>query len=69
MEKKNDDQWLLGKVGTEAEVELTSRCEVNSLPALQLFMGGVMVAEFIDLLPETRLIEWLHQAIVAATGP
>lgn len=69
MEKKNDSAWLLGKVSTEAEVELTSRCEINSLPALQLYMGGVMVAEFIDLLPETKLVEWLQSAIAAATGP
>jgi putative thioredoxin len=68
MADKANGRWLLGKVATETEPVLTEACEVNSLPALQLFMHGKMVAEFIDLLPETKLTAWLEGSIAAAIG-
>lgn len=66
LEQKNRGAWILAKVATEIEQSLTSRCDVSSLPTLQLYIGGSMVAELVDAVVETKLEQWLQAAIATA---
>ena len=58
-----DGRWTLAKVDTEQYAEVARTYGIQSIPNVKLFIGGVVVNEFIGALPEYQLVRWLEIAI------
>ncbi|GMU86468.1 MAG: thioredoxin [Ignavibacteriales bacterium] len=56
-------KWKLAKVNTEEFPEVSARFSVRSIPAVKLFIEGKQVDEFIGVLPEGQIREWLNKHI------
>jgi putative thioredoxin len=55
------DDWTLVKVNTDEHPELMSRFGVRGIPAVKLFAGGEVAAEFTGVLPEHAVRQWLAE--------
>jgi len=56
-------QFILAKVNSDANQELSTRYGVRSLPTVKLFKGGEPVDEFTGALPESAVREFLDKHI------
>ncbi|MEM6785173.1 MAG: tetratricopeptide repeat protein [Bacteroidota bacterium] len=53
------EAWSLVKVNTDQHQSLSARYQIRGIPAVKLFAGGEVVAEFTGALPEPTLRRWL----------
>jgi len=60
---QNEGAWVLAKVDTEQHVDVAGRYEIRSIPNVKLFIDGVVVNEFVGVLPEYQIQRWLQNAI------
>lgn len=57
------DAWDLVKVNTDERPDLGAAYAVRSIPAVKLFSGGAVVAEFTGALPEPEVRRWLDEHV------
>ena len=55
--------WDLVKVNSDDHPEISTRFDIKGIPAVKLFVGGVVVDEFIGSLPEAAIRQWLEKAL------
>lgn len=56
-----DDQWSLVTVNSDNHQDLSLAYEVRGIPAVKLFSGGEVIAEFTGAMPEYAVKQWLDQ--------
>ena len=59
--RESKGRWRLVKINVDAHPELASRYGIRGIPAVKLFIGGAMTAEFTGALPEPALRRWLDE--------
>lgn len=57
------DAWDFVKVDVDANRELAGGYQIRSIPAVKLFVDGVVVEEFAGALPEGQIRDWLDRAL------
>ncbi len=57
--------WRLVKINTDAHPHLSQRFDIKGIPAVKLFVGGEVTAEFTGALPEHQLRQWLAEHLPA----
>ena len=57
--KESGGRWRLVKINTDAHPALAQRFGVRGIPAVKLFVDGVVAAEFTGALPEADVRRWL----------
>lgn len=60
-------KFLVAKVNTEEQRELTARYQIRSLPTVKLFRNGEVMDEFMGALPEGAIREFLDRYIERAS--
>jgi putative thioredoxin len=58
--------WILAKVDVDANQELSTQLQIQSIPAVFLALGGRLVPGFQGALPEAQLRQFLEQVLAAA---
>lgn len=58
-----DGRWSLVTVNTDDHPELSMSYKVRGIPAVKLFSGGEVIAEFTGAMPEYAVKQWLDQQI------
>jgi len=58
-----DGKLILAKVNTDSSPELAAQYGVRSIPAVKLFAGGTVAAEFTGALPEPQIREFIQKAL------
>ncbi len=58
--------WILAKVDVDANQELSTQLQIQSIPAVFLALGGRLVPGFQGALPEAQLRDFLTQVMAAA---
>jgi putative thioredoxin len=61
--KKYAGTWVLVKVNTDENPEISAEYGIRGIPNVKLFMDGKVVNEFVGALPENKVEEWLKKAI------
>jgi putative thioredoxin len=61
MEKSYRNKFTLVKVNVEDNKEMAQTYNVSSIPAVKMFKGGKLAAEFIGCIPEEVIKEWLDR--------
>ena len=59
LDAESGDAWALVKVNTDEHPELMARYGIRGIPAVKLFAGGEVAAEFTGALPEAEVRRWL----------
>lgn len=54
-----EGRWELVKLNTEHNPELAVRYEIRGIPAVKMFHGGKVIAEFLGALPADEISKWL----------
>ena len=60
---EQSDLWDLVKVNSDDHPEISTRFEIKGIPAVKMFVGGVVVDEFTGSLPEPAIRQWLEKAL------
>lgn len=55
------DQWSLVTVNSDDHQDLSMAYQVRGIPAVKLFSGGEVIAEFTGAMPEYAVKQWLDQ--------
>jgi len=58
-----NDTWKLVKIDTEEHQELSVEYGISGIPAVKMFSGGKIIAEFVGALPEGQVRSWLEENI------
>jgi putative thioredoxin len=58
--------WILAKVDVDANQELSSQLQIQSIPSVFLALGGRLIPGFQGALPEAQLRQFLEQVLTAA---
>ena len=58
-------RWRLVKINADAHPALMQRFGVRGIPAVKMFVGGAVVAEFTGALPEPEVRRWLDAHLPA----
>ena len=58
--------WILAKVDVDANQELSSQLQIQSIPSVFLALGGRLIPGFQGALPESQLRQFLEQVLAAA---
>ncbi len=58
--------WILAKVDVDANQELSTQLQIQSIPTVFLALGGRLVPGFQGALPEAQLRQFLEQVLAAA---
>lgn len=53
--------WRLAKVNTDEHPELMEKYKIRGIPAVKMFHGGEVVAEFTGALPKYQIEKWLEE--------
>jgi putative thioredoxin len=61
-------RWQLAKVNTDEYPSLMSTYGIRGIPAVKLFSGGAVVAEFTGALPEHQVRAWLDEHLPTEAG-
>lgn len=69
-----DGRWILAKIDTEANQQLSAALRVQSIPMVMVAIGGQIVPGFVGAMPEPQVRQWLDQVLAEAerlgfTGP
>jgi putative thioredoxin len=59
--RESQGRWRLVKVNSDKHPDLVRRYGVRGIPAVKLFHGGDVVAEFTGALPEPAISRWLDE--------
>jgi putative thioredoxin len=54
-------EWVLAKVNTEELPDAAREYGIRSIPNVKMFYGGKVVGEFVGVLPEHMIVQWLKQ--------
>ncbi|GMQ82222.1 MAG: thioredoxin [Rhodothermia bacterium] len=63
LEAEQTGYWKLAKVDTDKYPELSTQYGIRGIPAVKLFVDGIVVNEFTGALPEVAVRKWLEEAI------
>jgi putative thioredoxin len=58
--------WLLAKVDVDANPQLSTALQVQSIPMVVAVIGGQLVPGFLGALPEAQVRQWLGQVLQVA---
>jgi len=58
-----DGRFLLAKVNSDENPELSSRFAVRSIPSVKVFVDGVVADEFMGALPESSIREFIDRLL------
>lgn len=61
--EENKDSWVLVKLNTDRQPELSARYAIRSIPNVKLFIDGKVVDGFVGALPENMVKAWLSKAL------
>lgn len=61
LEKEFGGKFILAKLNVDENLLTAKRFSINAIPAVKLFKGGQVVAEFEGMLPEESLKKWLDK--------
>jgi putative thioredoxin len=64
-----DGKFILAKVNSDENQELSQRYGVRGIPAVKAFVGGQLADEFTGALPETQIREFLERLIPSPAEP
>lgn len=56
-----DGKVVLAKLSVEENTEKPQEFDITSIPAVKLFKDGKVVDEFIGLMPEQNIREWIQK--------
>lgn len=59
--RESGGAWRLVKINVDAHPQLAQHYQVRGIPAVKLFSGGEVVAEFAGALPESQIQRWLAE--------
>ncbi len=59
-------QWILAKVDVDANPQLSSALQVQSIPMVVAVLGGQLVDGFLGAMPEAQVRQWISQVLSAA---
>jgi putative thioredoxin len=60
---EESDAFTLAKLNTDEDQDTAMRYGIRSIPAVKLFVGGEVAAEFLGALPESQVRTWLRDAL------
>ncbi len=59
-------RWILAKIDTEANQQLSAALRVESIPMVLVAIGGQLVPGFLGAMPEAQVRQWIDQVIAEA---
>lgn len=59
--EQQEGVWVLAKINTEEHPEAAATYNVQSIPNVKLFSDGKVISEFVGVLPEYAIAQWLKQ--------
>jgi putative thioredoxin len=59
-------RWVLAKIDTEANRQLSAALRVESIPMVMVAIGGQIVPGFVGAMPEAQVRQWLDQVMAEA---
>lgn len=62
-DEETNGRWQLAKVNTDEHPEVSMRYGIRGIPAVKMFVNGVVVDEFTGALPEQAVRQWLDKAL------
>jgi putative thioredoxin len=63
---ENEGRWILAKLNTDENPEVSMRYGIRGIPAVKLFIDGEVVSEFTGALPEYAVRKWLDEILPSA---
>lgn len=61
--------WVLAKVNTDSNQELSMEYGIRGIPAVKLFYQGHIVGDFTGALPEFYVKKWLDETLARLPKP
>ncbi len=58
--------WVLAKIDTEANQQLSAALRVESIPMVMVAIGGQIVPGFVGAMPEAQVRQWIGQVMAEA---
>jgi putative thioredoxin len=58
--------WILAKIDTEANPQLSAALRVESIPMVLVAIGGQIVPGFVGAVPEPQIRQWIDQVMAEA---
>ncbi|HUI59373.1 MAG TPA: thioredoxin domain-containing protein, partial [Steroidobacteraceae bacterium] len=59
-------RWILAKIDTEANQQLSAALRVESIPMVLVAIGGQIVPGFLGAMPEAQVRQWIEQVMAEA---
>jgi putative thioredoxin len=58
-----EEKWVLAKLNTENHADIARQFRISSIPNVKLFVEGKVTSEFVGVLPEYAIKQWLEKNI------